>query len=320
MKGVMAPFQPARTTGVMLTYNPKGGGYFEDRPAVTKLSIASLIAHTSGEYDFMVFDNGSSPEMVEYLVDLKQRGVIQYLILSERNIGYGAALNVAFRTAPGEVIAFTNDDIFFYPGWLNKHLEILDTFPDVGMVSGQLVEGDFLHDAVVQVAEKHKFSIENFDIPRKWTEHWCEGLGLDVDVYLSRPEVQSLKNYKVELNGVQAFAGATGYAFMFTKKFLNEMPRFSEDGKIGGGDTNWHRAANKIGRLRLTTCELTTDHIGNEIDEYWVKEAARFNIDTEFSGNQVFTKKRQTGNWLVRRSKAQRSIKWAIGRLSRLVY
>jgi glycosyltransferase involved in cell wall biosynthesis len=313
-------FQPARTTVVMLTHNPAEGGYFEDRPVATKLSIASLVAHTEVEYDLMVFDNGSSPEMVEYLVDLKENGVIQYLYLSERNIGYGAALNAAFNAAPGEVIAYADDDIFFYPGWLRKRLEILDTFPSVGMVSGQLIEGDSVHDAVALGAEKHGYAIEDFDIPREWSERWCAGLGLDVDVFLSRPELNSIKNYKVELNGVKAFAGATGYSYLFTKEFLQEMPRLTEDRQVGGADYDWHHAANDLGRLRLTTSELTTDHIGNVVDEYWINEAKRFGIAVGDDALNTARKKQKTGNWLIRRSKAQRTIRWIISRLTRLVY
>ncbi len=58
------------------------------------------------------------------------------LLLSQRNIGKIDALRILFNAAPGEIIAYNDDDIFFYPGWLEAHLEILDSFPKAGMVSG----------------------------------------------------------------------------------------------------------------------------------------------------------------------------------------
>ena len=137
---------------------------------------------------------------------------------------------------------------------------------------------------------------------------------------MSRPEVQSLKNYKVELNGVQAFAGATGYSFLFTKDFLSEMPKFKEDRKVGGEDFEWHKVANEMGRLRLTTSELTTDHIGNVLDDYWMGEASRHGIDAGTDSLKIVGRKGKSGNWLIRRSKAQKTIKWTIDQLSRLVY
>jgi glycosyltransferase involved in cell wall biosynthesis len=315
MKGVMAPFQPARTTVVMLTYNPSGGGYFEDRPAVTKLSIASLLAHTDGEYDLMVFDNGSSPEMVEYLSDLKQRGLIQYLILSERNVGYGAALNIAFSAAPGSVIAYTDDDVFFYPGWLEKQTEILETFPEVGIVSGQLVQGDMIHDAVVGVADKFGFKIEDFDVPESWTDRWCTSMNIDTEEFLSRPEVKAIKNYKVEYKGVEAFAGGTGYSFTFTKKFLTEMPGFLSDRVIGGEDAAWHRTANEMGRLRLTTCDLTTDHIGNVLDSRWIDEAKAFNLNVDGLAVSPNSARRTRTPLFLRHRYARRIAKWMARKL-----
>jgi GT2 family glycosyltransferase len=275
----MVPFVPKETTVVVLTHIPHSEGYYQERFDVTKLSLASLLQHTDGSHDIMVFDNGSSPEMVEFLTDLKDRQAIQYLLLSQKNIGYGAALNMALSAAPGKYVAYTDDDVFFYPDWLSKHLKVLETFPETALVSGQVVEGDFQHDAAPVVAAKHNIDISEFKIPRKWTERWCRGLMLDADEYLSRETVISLKNYMLQHNGVKAYAGATGYSFVFRRSLLDEMPPFWSDRVIGGEDAEWHRVANAKGYLRLTTSELLTDHIGNVLNDFWINEARRFNID-----------------------------------------
>jgi len=65
--------------------------------------------------------------VVDYLKELRDKGKIQYLILSSRNIGKMGALQIAFRAAPGEIIAYSDDDVFFLPGWLERHLEVLET-------------------------------------------------------------------------------------------------------------------------------------------------------------------------------------------------
>jgi hypothetical protein len=36
--------------------------------------------------------------------------------------------------APGEIIAYTDSDVLFSPKWLSRSVEILETFPSVGMV------------------------------------------------------------------------------------------------------------------------------------------------------------------------------------------
>ncbi len=83
-----------------------------------------------------MFDNGSCESVVDYLVELRQAGQIDCLMLSQRNLGKIDALRILFNAAPGEVIAYNDDDILFYPGWLEAHLEVLQLFPQVGMVSG----------------------------------------------------------------------------------------------------------------------------------------------------------------------------------------
>ena len=128
LKSVSYSFTPKETTVVLLTCIPTQEGYYSNRFEVLKLCLASLFKHTDRPYDLLVFDNGSTPAMKDFLKGLQVEGKIQYLFMSQSNVGYGAALNMAFAAAPGRVIAYTDDDIFFYPNWLSKHLEILEMF------------------------------------------------------------------------------------------------------------------------------------------------------------------------------------------------
>ena len=66
-RGQQTEYRPSRITLAMLTYLPNQAGYFAERLAVTRLSLESLIAHTPKPADLIVFDNGSCPELVNYL-------------------------------------------------------------------------------------------------------------------------------------------------------------------------------------------------------------------------------------------------------------
>jgi len=132
-RGRETAYKPARVTLAVLTYLPEETGYFQHRFDVTRLCIESLIANTSQPYDLLVFDNGSAPQLVDYLREMNSAGKINYLMLSERNIGKIGALQMIFKAAPGELIAYTDDDVFFLPGWLDEHLKILETYPDAGL-------------------------------------------------------------------------------------------------------------------------------------------------------------------------------------------
>ena len=110
-RGKTLDHRPARTTVAVLVYAPHEAGYFQDRLDVTRMTIESILTNTQEPFDLLVFDNGSCPEMVAYLQRLYQKGSINYLLLSKRNIGKLNALRIIFDAAPGEIVAYADDDV-----------------------------------------------------------------------------------------------------------------------------------------------------------------------------------------------------------------
>ena len=284
-KSVSYHFEPKETTVVLLTCIPTEEGYYANRFDVLKLCLASLMKHTGLPYDLLVFDNGSVPAVVDFLRGLHAEGKIHYLMLSRRNIGYGAALNMAFAAAPGKVIAYTDDDIFFYPDWLSEHLKVLETFPNVGVVSGQVVEGDGAISAVEKWIQNIPVSSELFPIPFEWTERWCRSLGLDPHGYTEKARERNFKTYLISYQGLRVFSGARGYAYTFKKELLKIFPPLETDRLVGGSDAYWHQEIDRLGYLRLSTYRRLTDHIGNVVDDFWKQEAEKYGIPVEESTN-----------------------------------
>jgi hypothetical protein len=64
------------------------------------------------------------------------------LIVSDRNLGFGAGMNAAMRLAQGRYFFVFNPDIATLPGALEKLVEYLDQAPDVGMVGPRLNHPD----------------------------------------------------------------------------------------------------------------------------------------------------------------------------------
>ncbi len=79
---------------------------------------------TAHPYDVMIFDNHSCAEVRAYLKEASDQGKIQYLVLSETNIGKIGAWNYMFGAAQGEYIVFSDGDIGFRPGWLAASLDL----------------------------------------------------------------------------------------------------------------------------------------------------------------------------------------------------
>ncbi|MCI0551613.1 MAG: glycosyltransferase family 2 protein [Anaerolineae bacterium] len=129
--------RPERITVALLNYIPFLSGFYAETLDVLKVSLESMRKDAGLPFDLMVFDNGSCAEVRDFLVNEKEEGRIQYLILSEKNMGKGGAWNVMLAGAPGEIIAYTDADVLFSPKWLSRSVEILETFPNVGMVTAR---------------------------------------------------------------------------------------------------------------------------------------------------------------------------------------
>jgi len=129
--------KPERITVALLNYIPFLSGFYAETLDVLKVSLESMRKEAGLPFDLMVFDNGSCAEVRDFLVKEKEEGRIQYLILSEKNMGKGGAWNVMLAGAPGEIIAYTDSDVLFSPKWLSRSVEILETFPNVGMVTAR---------------------------------------------------------------------------------------------------------------------------------------------------------------------------------------
>jgi len=129
--------RPERITVALLNYIPFLSGFYAETLDVLKMCMESMRKDAGLPFDLMVFDNGSCEEVRDFLVREKEGGRIQYLILSEKNMGKGGAWNVMLAGAPGEIIAYTDSDVLFSPNWLSRSVEILETFPNVGMVTAR---------------------------------------------------------------------------------------------------------------------------------------------------------------------------------------
>ena len=81
-RGKTTDFQPAPVTVCVLTYIPEQAGYYRHRLDVLRMCLESILTNTATPYDLMVFDNGSSAEVVDYLRGLHASGSIDFLLLS----------------------------------------------------------------------------------------------------------------------------------------------------------------------------------------------------------------------------------------------
>jgi glycosyltransferase involved in cell wall biosynthesis len=265
---------------------PHQAGYFQNRMDVTKMTLRSILANTEEPYDLLVFDNGSSPEMVNYLQELYQNGSIDYLLLSERNIGKLNALNMIFNIAPGEIVAYSDDDILHLPGWLGKHLEIIDTFPDVGAVTGFYIRQRVAmsSESTLQFANQPDVEAERgLLMPRKWEEEYLINTGRTWERY--EEEVRGIEDIIVKYKGLEAWVSAHHFQMVCPKAVVKEvLADMLPDGwsdQVMGRMVELDDRMDDKGYLRFCTREQTMRLMGNAISEEVLDLAKEFNIPVD---------------------------------------
>lgn len=275
---VLTDYCPARVTVCVLVFIPEQIGYFAHRLDVLKLCLQSIIKHTNSPYDLLVFDNGSCPEVVDYLRSLRDQGIIQYLILSAQNIGKINAFKIMFHAAPGEVIAYSDDDILFYPGWLQAQLEILDTFPKVGMVSGVAVREQFRYGnqyLPTYLSDSPEVSVKyGHFIPDDWERDFFVSTGREADKTLDATR-RAYKDIVLEYKGIKAYSIATHFQFVTPKavilqglktewqeRLMRGLGAAVEDGFVEAG---LDERIDSLGYARVSTFQRYVRHIGNVI-------------------------------------------------------
>ena len=186
------------------------------------------------EFDLLVFDNGSCAEVQAELLKEQQLGNIQYLLLSEKNLGKGGAWNMILAGAPGEIIAYADSDVLFSPGWLAESIRILETYPKVGMVTARPFRSreEYLGGTVAWAEQTPGVSMERGQlIP------WETFLEFNLSIGRTETEIRDMyensEDIRLAYQGVSAIVGASHWQFTAYKEVLSQFLPFSMDRPMG---------------------------------------------------------------------------------------
>ncbi len=295
-----SPYRPARVTVAVLTHIPHFSGYYRHRFDTMRLCLHSILANTTTAYDLMVFDNGSCDEAVRYLTGLRDAGDLRYLLLSGENIGKIGAFQLLFRAAPGEIVAYSDDDVFFLPGWLEAHLEILESFPEAGMVSGQAIRirfGDQTSTNQSFASQPEVNAVRGNFIPEAWEREFVVNTGRSWEAY--RRQTAAFQDLVFQRNGVEAFATANHFQFVAPRQVILEALPATWGGQLMGQMVELDRAVDEAGYLRLSTRERFIRMMGNVVDEQLVVRAGRSGFELAAAGGPR-PRRRKTAGWLKR--------------------
>ncbi len=266
-KFVKSVAKPARVTVAVLNYIPFLSGFYAEMGGVLKACLDSIYQTKLDEdFDVLVFDNGSCDEIKQFLLKEQAEKRIQYLIFSEKNLGKGGAWNVILDGAPGEIIAYTDNDCLFTPDWLQRSLAILETYPNVGMVTAR----PFRTNADLYTATL-KWADEDQDAEHEQGDLIPFEVFREFDLSLGQSEEEIAAHYaettdhRLTYHGVKAMVGASHWQFTAYKKVLREFLPFQMDrpmGQVRQLDTRM----NEKGYLRLMTEQPCAMNMSNTLD------------------------------------------------------
>jgi glycosyltransferase involved in cell wall biosynthesis len=259
--------KPERITVAVLTYVPFISGYYAEMLEVIKICLGSLIANTDLPHDLMVFDNGSCSEAKDYLRGLQDQGHIQYLILSEKNLGKGGAWNILLSGAPGEIVAYTDSDAYFYPGWLSRSVQLLETYPRVGMVTARpFRQNEASNTKTLNWAQKNRgVKLEKGQFIG-WEDFWSFVRSLGNSEKQAREWYQTSQDIRLTYKGVPAIVGASHWQFTAWKKTVQEFLPFDMSRPMGQVKQLDERM-NAAGYLRLMPTDMLAQNMSNRVPD-----------------------------------------------------
>ncbi len=304
----------------MITYLPHQLGYFADKFEIIRAALGSMIANTEPENDILVFDNGSSAALTDYLNLLLEEGSIRYLVLTDENIGKIAALRMLTGMAPGDYIACADDDILFYPGWLPAHMRIFEAFPQAGMVSGVPVRNaatyalDALHAVETSGRNRYRLKRGRF-IPDEWEIDWCISTGRDPQQHLQAQAGR--EDLQLEASEVRALAGANHFQFLASKQSLLKALPKEWSGRLMGEMVEMDENLDRLGYLRLSTTDRYTRHIGNVLTQTIREDIQRMNLPVAPAPHTNYGRRKK--HWLHNVRGSGRVLRWLYDRLFRII-
>lgn len=304
VKGMESVAQPAPVTVVVISHIPFLAGYYAQSLEVMKRCLGSLAAHTKGEIDLMVFDNGSCAEVREWLLGEQAAGRVQFLTLAERNIGKAGAWNLALAAAPGEVVVYADSDVYFYPGWLEPHLEALDLFPEAGMVTGMpILTPEKYSTATVKWAQGRRGVRTERGQLIGWEDFWRHAASLGDNEEEARRFFEANEAVRITRKDARYYVGAAHFQFAAPRAVLQgvlPIPAERPMGRVRLLD----EMVNAKGYLRLSTTEWYVRHMGNTLEGF------------ESEGARVFRRTRRDPKFRPLRKLLQ----WLYDRIFHILY
>jgi len=101
-----------------------------NRAHIVSKSLQSVLAQTYRNFEVIVIDDGSTDNTKEIIINIAHKDPRVKYFRNNENKGPAGARNVGINLAKGELIAFIDDDVEWFPYKLEKQVNLLQTLPE----------------------------------------------------------------------------------------------------------------------------------------------------------------------------------------------
>lgn len=180
-----------------------------------KRFLPSVVAHSKGDVEIVVADNGSTDDSRSVIETLFP--TVIYLQL-DQNYGFAEGYNRALAVVQADYLLLLNSDVEVTPGWLEPMLQLMEGDPSIGVCQPKILSLDrpdefeyagaaggfidrfgypYCRGRILQVVEKDLGQYNN-SIPVSWTsgacmmirtQVWKECKGFDADFWAHMEEI-----------------------------------------------------------------------------------------------------------------------------------
>ena len=268
LKLAYTPSSYSNVVACVISHIPARIGYHEKRMECMKASLLTLRKTLPDGAQILVWDNGSSDEWRVWLYNDYAPDFLHFT----PNVGKSNARAAIVRTLPPEtIISMADDDVLYYPGWFEAEHDILSTYPNVGVVTGQPIRSNFrwgCENTIAWAREHGKLEVGRF-ISDQDERDFADGIGRDWSVHEFSTVGES--DYRVTYKGIPAYCHGHHMQFMAYNKVIQPFCLGSD--MAMADEKPFDISIDNAGLLRLCTSTRYVRHIGNVMDDE-IRQAA----------------------------------------------
>lgn len=263
LKGKKAKAWP-EVMACVITHLPNLNGYHKHRFDVVQECLETIRNRAERYMPVWVWDNASGDFFRDWLIKEYRP---EMLTLSP-NYGKASARTAMIRTVPLDtVVCISDDDMHYEQGWFAPQLELLNGFPNVGVVSGYPVRTQALWGTNSNMAwaesDPEVTVRRGRFIPDQWEHDFAISVGRDPGWHADN--TKGIQDTILDYRGMSAYATAHHCQFITRPIQIGNLCQW--DGEAVSNEVIFDRAVDDQGLLRLTTLERLCWHMGNVPNE-----------------------------------------------------